>query len=110
MLSATQPDPRLEVPDTPYEYKRTSASVGSPSASCHMATGSWLVKMVERNPERSSMTSKVSAAWSGAERPQQEVIDDQDLDRAPRRPARRAKRPSDVGDGELVEHAGAAQV
>jgi hypothetical protein len=42
------------------------ATVGSPRASCHMATGSWLVTMVERSPTRSSITSSTSAAWSEA--------------------------------------------
>ena len=43
-----------------------SATVGSPSPSCHRATGSWLVTMVLRSPARSSITSSRSAAWASA--------------------------------------------
>ena len=38
-----------------------SASVGSPTMSCHLSTGTWLVTTVERTPWRSSRTS--SRSW-----------------------------------------------
>ena len=86
-----------------------SAMVGSPRASCQMAIGSWLVKMVERSPARSSMTSSSVGGLVGGERPEQQVVDDQDLDAGPG--GHEAGEASvGPGDGELVEHARAAQV
>jgi hypothetical protein len=76
MLSATQPNPlRLEVPDTPYEYKKTSAKVGSADGGVPHGDGQLAHDRVERSPERSSTTSRMSAAWSGAKRSQQEVVE-----------------------------------
>lgn len=38
--------------------KTASARVGSDIAACHFSTGSWLTTIVERNCERSSITSR----------------------------------------------------
>ena len=74
--------------------KMPSATVGSPSASCHMATGSWLVTMVDRSRARSSMTSSRSARLVGVERSEQEVVDGQDVDAGPGGHGSRGRRPS----------------
>ena len=89
--------------------KIPSAMVGSPSASCHMATGSWLVTMVERSWARSSITSKHVGGLVGGEWSEDEIVDHQYLDS---RPGRHDPRQAAVGpgDGDLVEQRGDAQV
>ena len=84
--------------------KTASASVGLPSAWCHMATGSWLVKMVERNPELVLDDLQGVGGLVGAERPQQKVVDDQDVDACPGGQKAR-ETPVGMGDGQFVEHA-----
>jgi hypothetical protein len=83
--------------------------VGSAMAWCHMLAGSWLVMMVARSPARSSITSSRSAAWSGGERADEQVIDDQDADAGPG--GQQPGEPSvAAGDGQVVEHPRGAQV
>ena len=85
-----------------------SATVGSPSASCQRATGSWLVKMVERSPRRSSITSSTSAAWSALNGLRRKSSLTRTSMRAQR--AIELEAAVDPRDGELLEHAGCPQV
>ena len=86
-----------------------SAMVGSPMASCQLATGSWLVSTVERSWARSSTTSSKSAAWSELSgRMRKSSITKTSIARPGRHEPRQAA--IGAGDGELVEHAGGTQV
>ena len=103
------PDSSMRCTFSSRRSKIPSATVGSPSASCHMATGSWLVTIVERSWARSSITSSTSAPWSGASGRRTKSSMTNTSTRA-QAAITLGRRPSRPGDGDLVEQPGTAQI